>query len=55
MGMEERDWYRNKRIDWERGGLREKNAERRSLPKYPGWILIAILLLAVAAYLLRSH
>jgi hypothetical protein len=33
MGMEDRDWYRDKEI-WDRGGLRERNPTRRRLPKY---------------------
>jgi hypothetical protein len=45
MGMDERDWYREKRIDWDRGGLREKYAKRRRFPKYAWWILVAVLLI----------
>jgi hypothetical protein len=52
MGMEDRDWYRDKRIDWERGGLRERNPTKRRFPKYTWWILVAILLI-VAAVLFR--
>jgi len=49
MGMEDRDWYRDKQIDWERGGLRQRNPTRRRFPKYAWWILAAILLIIAAA------
>jgi hypothetical protein len=52
MGMEDRDWYREKQIDWDRGGLRERNAKRRRFPKYTWLILVAILLI-VGAILFR--
>ncbi len=45
MGIEDRDWYREKQIDWERGGLRNRqgrNRKRRSLSIW--WILAAIAL-----------
>ena len=53
MGMEDRDWYREKRIDWERGGLKERNEKRRLAPKYAWWILATVLLM-IAAVLFRS-
>jgi hypothetical protein len=53
MGMEDRDWYREKEIDWDRGGLRERNPLRRRFLKYPWWILVAILLI-IAVVLLRQ-
>ena len=53
MGMEDRDWYREKEIDWERGGLREKKSKRRRVLKYTWWILAAILSIA-AVVLLRQ-
>lgn len=53
MGMYDRDWYREKQIDWDQGGLKERNVKRRRFPKYIWWILVAILLI-VAATLLRS-
>ena len=46
LGMEDRDWYREKRIDWERGGLKERTGKKR-VQKYIFWILAA--LAAVAA------
>lgn len=52
MGMEDRDWYREKRIDWDRGGLKESHARHR-LPKYAWWLLAAVLLM-IAAALFRS-
>jgi hypothetical protein len=53
MGMEDRDWYREKEIDWDRGGLRDRNAKRRRFRKYTWWIL-AIILLIAAVILLRQ-
>lgn len=53
MGMEDRDWYREKRIDWDRGGLRKRNAKRRRFPGYLWWIVVAVLLIA-AAFLFRT-
>jgi hypothetical protein len=47
MGMDDRDWYREKRIDWDRGGLRERYAKRPRFPKYIWWILVAVLVIAV--------
>lgn len=52
MGIEDRDWYRDKQIDWDRGGLRERTFGRRRAPQYRRWILVAILLLIVAALFL---
>jgi hypothetical protein len=49
MGMEDREWYRDKQIDWDRGGLREKKPARRRFPKYTWWVLVAILLIVAAA------
>ncbi len=49
MGMEDRDWYREKKIDWNRGGLRERAAKRRRLPGYFWWLLAAVLLTAAVA------
>jgi predicted nucleic acid-binding Zn ribbon protein len=46
MGMEDRDWYREKEIDWDRGGLRDRNSKRRRVFKFAWWILAAILLIA---------
>jgi hypothetical protein len=53
MGMDDRDWYREKRIDWDRGGLRERYAKRRRFPKYAWWILVAVLLIAVIVVVTR--
>jgi hypothetical protein len=53
MGIEDRDWYRDKQIDWERGGLRKRNSSRGRLPKYAWWILVAIIIIA-AVVLFRS-
>ena len=49
MGIDDRDWYREKQIDWDRGGLKGRNAKRRRFPKYIWWILVAILLMVAAA------
>ncbi len=49
MGMEDRDWYREKRIDWNRGGLRERHAKRRRFLGYFWWLLAAVLLTAAVA------
>ena len=38
MGMEDRDWYREKQIDWERGGLK-KRTRKKSVTKYIFWFL----------------
>lgn len=45
MGMYDRDWYREKKIDWDEGGLKERHAKRRRFPKYAWWVLAAILLI----------
>lgn len=49
MGMEDRDWYREKKIDWERGGLKDRNAKRRRrFPEYAWWIIAAVMLLTLS-------
>jgi hypothetical protein len=53
MSMHDRDWYREKEIDWERGGLREKNSKKRRFRKYTWWILAAIVFI-VAIFLTRQ-
>ena len=53
MGIEDRDWYREKRIDWDRGGLKERNAKKRLFSPSTWWIL-TVILLAAAAILLRQ-
>jgi hypothetical protein len=53
MGMEDRDWYRDKQIDWDRGGLRQRNRTKQGFPKYVWWLLFAVLLI-IAIALLRS-
>jgi hypothetical protein len=50
MGMEDRDWYREKRIDWERGGLTARRGKKRP-PKSVWWIGAAVIA-AIALYLL---
>jgi hypothetical protein len=52
MGIEDRDWYREKQIDWDRGGLKERKAKRPRFSRYAWWVL-AVILLIVAAALLR--
>ena len=54
MGMEDRDWYREKEIDWERGGLRERKAKRRRFLKYAWWILAALLLIITVVLMFRQ-
>jgi hypothetical protein len=54
MGMEDRDWYREKRIDWERGGLRERSVKERRFSKRAWWIALIILLIA-GIVLYRMH
>jgi hypothetical protein len=49
MGMSDRDWYREKRIDWDKGGLKERNTKRRRVPHYTWWVLAAIFLMIAAA------
>jgi hypothetical protein len=46
MGMEDREWYREKRIDWERGGLTERKRKKR-IPAYLFWGLGVAFLIAV--------
>ena len=53
MGMEDRDWYRDKKIDWERGGLQERNAKKRHFPGYAWWIAVVVFLLVAAALVRR--
>jgi hypothetical protein len=47
MGMEDRDWYRDRRIDWERGGLRERKRKKGALT-YAFWLLAAAAALSAA-------
>jgi uncharacterized protein involved in outer membrane biogenesis len=51
MGMEDRDWYREKKIDWNRGGLKARNGStrrRQSMKKGRIFLIIAaVLLLAI--------
>ncbi len=47
MGMEDRDWYREKKIDWERGGLRERNSNKRRFRKYIWWVVAAIVFIVI--------
>ena len=49
MGIEDRDWYREKRIDWERGGLKE-HTEKKHLAKYAAWTVIGIIVIAAIWY-----
>jgi hypothetical protein len=49
MGMHDRDWYREKQIDWKRGGLKQRNAKRRRFPKYLWWVLVVFILVVAAA------
>ncbi len=53
MGMEDRDWYREKKIDWERGGLREKNSKKSRFRKYTWWVLAAIVFIVIVVLLRR--
>jgi len=50
MGMEDRDWYRDKRIDWDRGGLRKRSSSRHRFPKYAWWVLAVLVLVAAALF-----
>ncbi len=52
MGMEDRDWYREKRIDWNKGGLTERGAKRRRFPGCLWWIISAVLAI-IAFFLFR--
>ncbi len=54
MGMEDRDWYREKRIDWNKGGLTEKHSKNR---RFPGWIwwIIAVVLVFFVFFLFRQY
>jgi hypothetical protein len=49
MGIEDRDWYREKRIDWERGGLKWRT-RKKSVSKYIVWILAAIIAITAIWY-----
>jgi len=49
MGVQDRDWYREKQIDWDRGGLRARNEKRRRFTTCLWWTLAAILVLGAAA------
>ena len=49
MGIEDRDWYREKQIDWDRGGLRERRTGRGRSPHYRWWVLIIMAMLLLAA------
>ena len=54
MGMEDRDWYREKEIDWDRGGLRDRNSKKRGFPKFAWWILAAIVLIVIVVLLSQN-
>ncbi len=55
MGIEDRDWYREKQIDWDRGGLKDRNRKtRRRLPQSLWWMLaLAFIIVAVWYKLFR--
>ncbi len=54
MGMEDRDWYREKRIDWNSGGLKDGRERKRRVPGFVWWIIAAVLSI-VAFHLFRGH
>ncbi len=47
MGMEDRDWYREKRIDWNKGGLTDRHAKKHRSPGCLWWIIAAVLVFVV--------
>jgi hypothetical protein len=53
MGMEDRDWYREKEIDLDHGGLRERNPQRSGFFKYRWWLLAAVLLIIALVLFLQ--
>ncbi len=50
MGIEDREWYREKKIDWDRGGLKEKrgSTRRQSMRKGRVFLIIAAVLVLAA-------
>lgn len=55
MGMEDRDWYREEQIDWDRGGLKKRNAKKRRIPNRTWWIVAAIFLIVAVTLLAATH
>jgi hypothetical protein len=51
MGMQDRDWYREKKIDWDRGGLKERGQKGPRVPKYIWWI-VGVVLFIIAVFFL---
>lgn len=54
MGMEDRDWYREKEIDWDRGGLRARGSKRRRFPNLAWWILAVVVLIVIVVLIWRN-
>lgn len=48
MGIEDRDWYRRQRIDYERGGLYYADELGSRRKRFPRWLPLLLVLLAVA-------
>jgi hypothetical protein len=46
MGQEDREWYREKRIDWERGGLIERKRKKK-IPPFLFWAVVVLILVIV--------
>lgn len=55
MGIEDRDWYREKEIDWERGGLRERRRKGRRRPPPSVWLIAVIALIIALVWLGLSY
>lgn len=49
MGTEDRDWYREKRIDWDRGGLRDRQQGpgRRTVRKGRVFLIVSAILVLI--------
>jgi len=51
MGIEDRDWYRRRRIDYERGGLYDTDELDRRSKRSSNWLPLLLILLAVSLVL----
>jgi hypothetical protein len=54
VGIEDREWYREKKIDWNRGGLKERKGNTRRPPVRKGRIFLivaAVLVIVIAGAL----
>jgi clan AA aspartic protease (TIGR02281 family) len=55
MGIEERDWYRRRRIDYERGGLYDAHELHPRRKRSTNWLPLLLILLAISLVLFAKE